>query len=319
MRLALRIAPQHSTQYADMAARLAEPELRASPLGPRIEAIDHATLGGAAYLIVRLDGDAPAELPPLSATSDAFELLDGPLLRPLEPARTPFLPPELAEARRYKGKTSEVFTRVLLNLALFACGHDPAKRLRVLDPLAGGGTTLFVALAAGHDAFGIEQVRKDVVTTAAFVRGFCREERIPHTEIRDARGRRRFRYELGPRDDPRHLVLVEGDTRNAPELLRDAPGGARFHAVVGDLPYGVQHPDDVRALLDEALPAWADILAPGGAVALAWNATRVPRADVAAAFERTPLQVRDDPPYDALAHRVDRVIKTRDVVVAVKY
>lgn len=318
MRLALRIAPQHSTQYADMAARLAEPELRASALAPRIRTLEHALLGGAPYLLVELDGDAPVDLPSLGATSDAFELLDGPLLRPLEPARAPYLPVELAEARRYKGKTSEVFTRVLLNVALFAGDHEPATRLRILDPLAGGGTTLFTALAAGHDAFGIEQVRKDVETTAAFVRGFCREERIPHIEIRDARGRRRYRYELGPREDRRHLVLVEGDTREAAELLRDVPGGARFHAVVADLPYGIRHPGDACGLLDEALPAWADVLLPGGTVALAWNATRVPRRDVVAAFEPTPLRVRDEPPYDALAHRVDRVIKTRDVVVAVK-
>src|SRR5258708_13545016 len=36
---------------------------------------------------------------------------------------------------------------------------------RSLDPLAGGGTTLFLALAAGYDAFGIEQQRRDVETT----------------------------------------------------------------------------------------------------------------------------------------------------------
>ena len=30
------------------------------------------------------------------------------------------------------------------------------------------------------------------------------------------------------------------------------------------------------------------------------------------------LEVRDDDPYSALAHQVDRVIKQRDVVVAVR-
>jgi SAM-dependent methyltransferase len=319
VQLALRIAPQHSTQYADMAARLAEPELRASPLGSRIARVEHATLGGSPYLLVDLDGDAAAaELPALGATSDAFELVDGTLLRPLDRTQAAYLPRELAEARRYKGKTSEVFTRVLLNLALFAGEHDDGPRLRVLDPLAGGGTTLFAALAAGHDSFGIELVRKNVETTAAFVREFCKEARIPHREIRDAKGRRRYRYELGPRDDQRHLVLIEGDSRQASELLRDAPGGARVHAVVGDLPYGIQHPGDVRALIDDALPAWQQVLVPGGALALAWNATRVPRAHVVAAFDRTGLRVLDEPPYDGLEHRVDRVIKSRDVVVAVK-
>src|SRR5262245_45836343 len=124
MRIALQIAPQHSTQYADMTAALAAPELLASPAGVHVEHAEHARLGGVAYLVATLRESArPEALMPvlsrLGATSTAFELLDGPLLRPLEPAFTPYVPVELAEARRYRGKTSEVFTRVLLNLALF--------------------------------------------------------------------------------------------------------------------------------------------------------------------------------------------------------
>jgi hypothetical protein len=34
--------------------------------------------------------------------------------------------------------------------------------------------------------------------------------------------------------------------------------------------------------------------------------------------QSTSLHVRNDPPYTALAHTVDRVIKKRDVLVAVK-
>jgi hypothetical protein len=34
--------------------------------------------------------------------------------------------------------------------------------------------------------------------------------------------------------------------------------------------------------LAEALPAWERLLLPGGALALAWNASRVPRARVVA-------------------------------------
>ena len=155
---------------------------------------------------------------------------------------------ELAEARRYKGKTSEVFSRVLLNLALFArrlprparpaaAGPRPARRA--------AGTTLFLALAAGHDAFGIELGKQNVETTAAFVREFCRESRIPHSEIHE-KAKRRYRFELGPRDDQRLLVLAEGDARAADAVLADVPGGARFHAIAADLPYGIQHTGTAR-------------------------------------------------------------------------
>jgi hypothetical protein len=303
-----------------MTARLAEPELRASPFGPHLVRVDRIELGGHPYLLVEAQDDAPvATLGRLAATVEAFELYDeidgmrGPFLRPLGEAAQAVLPRELAEARRYKGKTSEVFTRVLLNLALFAAGSP--QRARVLDPVAGGGTTLFVALALGHDAAGIEQSRRDVETTAAFVREYCQVGRIPYREERIAKGPRRFTIELGPRDDQRLLVLAEGDTRSADEVLRTIPGGARFHAVVGDLPYGIQHDGSAPALLAEALPAWTSVLLPGGALALSWDATRLPRERLTA-IVREQLDVLDEPPWNALAHRVDRVIKERDVLVA---
>jgi SAM-dependent methyltransferase len=324
VRLALRLAPQHTTQYADMTARLAEPELRASPLGPYVRGVELGTLGGRPYLVVDAADDAPlAELARLEATSEAFELLDevggvaGPFLRPLERGVVPVLPRELAEARRYKGKTSEVFTRVLLNLALFAAEAPGTARLRVLDPVAGGGTTLFAALALGHDAAGVERSRRDVETTATFVREFCREARISHREERIAKGPRRVTFELGPRDVPRTLVLAEGDACAADEVLRTIPGGARFHAVVGDLPYGIQHGGDPAALLRDALPAWSRVLLPGGALAVSWDATRLPRERLVE-VAREHLDVLDEAPWNALAHRVDRVIKQRDVVVARK-
>jgi SAM-dependent methyltransferase len=324
VRLALKLAPQHSTQYTELTARLAQPELAASPLGPFVRSVRTGLIGGHEYLLAEVEDGAPLHvLDRLAATSESFEHLDevggvpGPFLRPLGNGTTPFLPKELAEARRYRGKTSEVFTRVLLNLAVFASEKPLDARLRVLDPLAGGGTTLFAALALGHDAVGIEQSRKDVETTATFVKEFCREARIPHSEERIAKGPRRFTLELGDRTDPRLLVLAEGDTRKADEVLRTIAGGARFDLVVGDLPYGIQHDGGARELLAEACPAWSRVLSPGGVLAVSWDATRLPRADVVEIVAEH-FDVIDRPPYDDLAHRVDRVIKRRDVVVARK-
>lgn len=324
MQLALKLAPQHSTQYAEMTARLAEPELLASPLGPFVRSLRSGRLGGHEYLLAELADGAPlGVLDRLAATSECFEHHDevggvpGPFLRPLGNERTPFVPKELAEARRYRGKTSEVFTRVLLNLALFAADRPLDARLRILDPLAGGGTTLFAALALGHDAVGVEQSRKDVETTATFVKEFCREARIPHREERIAKGPRRFTLELGDRADPRLLVLAEGDTRKVDEVLRTIPGGARFDLIVADLPYGIQHDGGAYELLAEACPAWSRVLTAGGALAVSWDATRLPRPSVVATVAEH-FDVVDHPPYDELAHRVDRVIKRRDVVVALK-
>jgi len=335
MNIALKITPQRNTQYARMVANLAQPELLTSPLGDVLEAIQHITLAGQQYLLAQIDEEKiemqqmQEILGHLSAISEAYEYferiggVEGPFLRPIAPIFTPFVPMEMAEARRYRGKTNEIFTRVLLNVALFAGDYRNRynERLRILDPLCGGGTTLFIALVSGYDSFGIELDQQDVETTAVFVRQYLEGEHIRYKEI-DERGRkagRRFQFEVGEKGHTRHLVFVHGDTIEAQSHMREVVGGPRFHAIVGDLPYGIQHFAEVAALLNKALPVWENLLLPGGTVALAWNATRIERAEMVGLLElHTRLQIRNAPPYTDFAHPVDRVIKKRDIVVGVK-
>jgi hypothetical protein len=335
LKLVLKITPQRATQYANMTAVLAIPELLASPLRTIIGSVEPIKLAGQDYLLATIeDKDLDSVylrtiLARLGATSEAYEFFEqigdvsGPLLRPLTPLFTPFVPLEMAEARRYKGKTNEIFTRVLLNVAIFAGQYDkPATaRLRVLDPLAGGGTTLFLALAAGYDAFGIELERQDVETTAVFVRQYLEGEHIFFKEV-DERGRRagrRYQFEIGRKGNTRYLVLAHGDSREAAIHMREVPSGPHMHAIVGDLPYGIQHVAEISALLDRALPVWEQMLVPGGTMALSWNATRIDRAAmIDLLVQHTNLQVLDEPPYSQFAHTVDRVIKRRDILIAVK-
>ncbi|WP_376795339.1 hypothetical protein [Thermogemmatispora sp.] len=319
-----------------MVETLAEPELRASPLGPAIAELERRALGGQSYLLATIEEDKVERetclrlLAHLGTISEVYEYfaevagVEGPFLRPLALPWQPFISPEVAEVRRYKGKTNEIFTRVLLNVALFAGAYAGSReRLRILDPLAGGGTTLFVALAAGYDAFGIEQKRQDVETTAVFLRQYLSGEGITFREICERRrSGKRYQFEVRPegkRGEARLVVLVHGDSCEAPLHLREIPGGPRVHAIVGDLPYGIQHIGEIGELLGRALPAWVELLLPGGAIALAWNATRLPREEMCALVERySGLQTRNDPPYTQFGHTVDRVIKKRDLLVAVK-
>lgn len=338
MKLALKITPQRSTQYANMAQVLATPELLASPLGAMIAGIEPARLAGQEYVLVELKEElAEAELlaelalilPRLGATSEGYEYfarlgdIQGPLLRPIEPNFTPFVPLEMAEVRRYKGKTNELFTRVLLNMAIFAGAYREqfTGRLRVLDPLVGGGTTLFLALAAGYDAFGIEQNRQDVETTEVFIRQYLSSEHVSYKEL-DERGRkagRRYQFAVGPKKEPRYLVLIHGETAQAAQHMQEVPGGPRVHAVVGDLPYGIQHFGEIESLLKQALPTWERLLLPGATLALAWNATHIERGNMVQFVEsHTQLRVLNDPPYTQMEHTVDRVIKKRDVIIAIR-
>ena len=72
-------------------------------------------------------------------------------------------------------------------------------------------------------------------------------------------------------------------------------------------------------LLTESLPVWASLLAKGGALVFAWEATRFPRDRMLDLVESAcTLAACTESPYDRLGHRVDRVIKQRDILVAVR-
>jgi len=327
-RIAAQLAPQRSTQYSNLARDLAEAELRASPLGPDLGDVAMRNIAGQDYLAFTLPGPVTPEandaLARMAMLGSVFELFDaigdvqGPLLRPLPATYRAFVSPDMAATRRYKGKTNEAFTHFLCNMAKYAsdfCRDDWAT-LDVLDPLCGGGTTLFAALALGADVAGIDLDRTDIESTATFITQYCRENRLP-LAVKEERLRklnaRRWHFQIG-KDDVRRCLLAHGDARGTRELIA---GFGRPQLIVTDLPYGIQHMAPLRGLLGDCLPVWAELLAPGGAIAFSWDATRFTREEmVGLVAAAAPLEVVDRPPYDRLGHRVDRVIKRRDAIVA---
>lgn len=323
-----QIAPQRSTQYSALAQVLAPVELRLSAAGRLIEALEPVELGGQAYLKATLsealDEAIIHELGALAMTSAHFDYYAaigeqaGPWLKPIETHFAPAMLPELVMTRRYKGKTNEMFTQFMCNVARASSAFAtmPWHELRLLDPLAGGGTTLFTALMLGADVAGVEQSKDDVESTATFFTQYVREQGIA-CQIKEERLKklgRRWWFMLG-KEAKRQCIMACGETSQSAELLENVK---RFHLIVTDLPYGIQHRGGLDALLAEALPAWKALLLPGGAMAFAWDATRAPREDVIASVKAQGWTVCEQAPYDAMGHRVDRVIKNRDVLVAVR-
>ncbi len=330
IRLLAQIAPQRSTQYADLAHTLAQPELKLCPLGREMTRPTSLRLAGQSYVQFELPaepGEEQAdELGMLAATSAFFVYYErlgrvaGPLLRPIETHFEPAFPPDMVNTRRYRGKTNELLTHFMCNLARFSSGlaRRPWHTLRIFDPLAGGGTTLLTALTLGADAAGVERDEQDVESTAAFMKQYMREERIAcqEREERLKKVGRRWTLTLGkgrPDRQPQQCLLACGDTADSAALI----SGFKPHLIVADLPYGIQHRADIESLLIKSLPIWAGLLPPGGAMVLAWESHRLPRPDMIALIQaHSPLVVLNDPPYNALSHRVDRVIQERDVLAA---
>lgn len=328
--------PGHARVFFDDSGRIAEAELLACAGRMTVPARDIAAdeLEGLHCLTF----SAPAPLPPrdialLSRLSFSYALFlrRGDLLLPQRLPEPPLFDGGLSSMLKYSGKTSEMFTRLLLNMALAATDFDPLDRLELLDPMCGKGTTLFEAVTAGHYATGLDIAAKPVQEAAAFFRQYLERGRYKHSYERQRPGPNQklypcqahvfaFARDRQGMEDPGRLTAAAGDARHADRLF----GKARFHAVCADLPYGVQH-GSVRggrggtrnpaALVAECLPAWTGALKPGGVIALSWNTFLLSRGQLGSVLEQGGLRVVSGPGYHGLEHRVDQAIR-RDLIVA---
>ncbi|WP_058235537.1 TRM11 family SAM-dependent methyltransferase [Devriesea agamarum] len=370
------LAPSHNRVYAQAAPTLALAEATAvirAQVPELTAAVDLVEIAGINYLRVGVGGDATSRsgLEPNSTSPGnlrhALSNLSGtyalfrresqgqgtlPTLTPIERDAAEIHPSELVTQQKYPGKTNEQFTHLLLNVTAAATDRPQdlaARRLRVLDPMCGRGTTLNLALRLGLSPLGADIDRKDFEAYRTFLVTWLRSQRMKHTA--DTTRLTHQRKVLGSRLDvsfaPDKAAWKAGQTQSltyfgcsTTELGRWLPAG-KMDAIIADLPYGVQHgahggsaaqPGSTRAttmsqpntsrwnrkpldLLDEALPVWRTLLRRGGALGLAVNLHTAAHRDVHAVLTRHGLRPVGE--TGRFRHRVDASID-RNIVIAVR-
>jgi hypothetical protein len=337
------LLPSANRVYTDASARLAQAELEILSLvmpGSGIGAISAATIGGVPYITFEapaLDERSTAFLANLSAGYALFETR-GELLKPVPLQPLDRYDDDLITIQKYQGKTNEQFTKLLLNVTVLSSAFADdmlSRKLTVLDPLCGRGTTLNQALTYGFDATGVDLDQKDFEAYAAFIKTWLKRKRIKHHCEYDGPVRRdgkvvakRLRISMAPSRDAyksgatQLLDVVNADTTRAAEFVRPATADV----LVTDAPYGVQHGSRTTAqglarkpldLLAAAVPVWATLVRPGGAVGIAWNTLVAKREDIASILADAGLRVAEDRPYQAFRHRVDQAI-VRDIIIGHK-
>ncbi len=347
-RYAFLVLPSHNRVYADAAPALARAELAVLAAALPDAVIDpgsvaETAIGGVPYVTFEAGELSPRDADVLANLSALYALFEvaGDLLRPVPLRRLDRYDDDLLTILKYPGKTNEQFTKLLLNVTLASsvfAAEAGSRRLTVLDPLCGRGTTLNQALMYGFDALGADLDARDVEAYAVFIQRWLKDKRLKHQADfspvrRDRRvvARRLTAQFAATRDeykagDLQRLDVVETDTARIVEFFRKESADL----VVADLPYGVQHgsrgPGSQGAgtlargpldLLRSAAPAWVKALRPGGALGISWNTHVARREDAADALAAAGLQVLDGERYRAFRHRVDQAI-TRDILVARK-
>ncbi|WP_197034611.1 TRM11 family methyltransferase [Glycomyces sp. NRRL B-16210] len=339
-RYAMLLAPSANRVYARDAPRMTSAEIGVFAdrlLDGRVENLEATAIAGIPYLVFEASDLSDRDLRCLANLSALYALfkVHGPMLEPVALRRLDRYDDDLVTILKYTGKTNEQFTRLLLNVtaaAAISADRYLEGSLRVLDPMAGRGTTLNQAVMFGWDASGVEIDKRDFEAYAAFIQRWLKSKSLKHRAEqsrlkREGRslGQRlkvefaasKERYRAG---EVQSLEMVNADTLDSAKVFRKRS----FDLVVADAPYGVRHAavNTARALsrspgelLEAAIPGWAELLRSGGALGLSWNTLVLPREELEAMLAGAGLDVVDDEPYLGFAHRVDQAIN-RDLVVA---
>ena len=343
MQYAILANPGHNRVYFSASQQLSLGELALA--GARFQAGFHSPaveeIGGVPYYTFATDTAlTEADYAILSRLSFCYAMFacKGEGLIPINKTGPRFFEAGLSTILKYSGKTNELFTRALLNVALYASDFYGAEEIHLLDPVAGKGTTLFEGLQLGYKVSGIEIGGKAVQEATAYFKRYLQTEKYKHSYKKErlSGANKSFRstihqFTFAPDKDAFKdskqsgaLTMVEGDSRYADQMFAKSS----FHIIAGDLPYGVAHGNvtnekqtsltrNPSELLAACLPAWRRVLKSGGALALAWNSLVLSRADMEKILAEHGLVVQNQPPYDQFAHQVDNSIR-RDIVVGQK-
>lgn len=345
MTYAILINPGHNRVYFETSFSLSAPEfnIAAQKMSAACTGARHQKLFGADYLTFNADGrltDADVEIiAGLSFTYALFmvEALDGggPCFTPIDITRDHFVDNSISSILKYTGKTNEVFTRMLINIAYYS--QNNTEGIKLLDPVAGKGTTLYEGLIKGFDSYGVEIGDKAVREAYHYLKKYFESARYKFEQgvLRVSGPGRSFTAQkytfkaAHTKDDfkagrVKDAELIAGNSMYANKFYKKD----YFDIIVGDLPYGVQHGNvtnekqssltrNPAELLGACLPAWLDVLKPGGAIVLAWNSNVLPRKKMEQIFAARGLSILDGDDYLRLGHRVDQSIY-RDVIAAHK-
>jgi len=318
--------PAHSRVYFAEAARMAAAELEACTQKMNLGLSNIREMQLASMPALAAEAEQPlseaalGQLMRLSFVYGIFETAENDLLRPLNACPGYALGEEMSAMLKYSGKTNERFTRLMINLALFASDFIPGQLLHVLDPMCGKGTTLMEAMILGHQATGCELLRPSAHEAEVFIQKYFEHARIIHkktpsrvslpegknvadiVDILYAHDRATFK------EEPRKATIIKADTRHLGRIMKKKS----VHLLVTDLPYSVQHDaHELEHMLKRAAPVWLSLLRPGAGIAISFNTLTLRRAVLEGILQSAGFTIVGQP----LEHRVEQAI-VRDVVVA---
>ncbi len=309
-KIAIQISPEAKGAYFADYLHAAQQELT-KVLGDI--STTYTNIGPLEYFVVEDDGVNPHKLTQLSFTQGLYEM-EGDLLRPL-PLQADFrLHDDFVFGSKFKGKTNERLTQMLINVGLAEIGAAPGDNVKLLDPMCGRATTLLWAMRYGINGRGIEQDPNCITDIQRNLGKWTKIHRQKHklplgsTGGKEKKSSARF---IDFNAEGCSMRVAVGDAREADQILNNE----KFDLLVCDLPYGVQHATTKNtrnplAVIRQCVEPWKKCLKKNGAVILAYNRNNPKRDALAAVFEQGGFETGS---FSA-AHRMSESI-VRDVII----
>lgn len=308
-KLAIQISPEAKSAYFSDYINVAEQELR-YVIGDI--AFTMMQKGSLTFFVLAEGALNLNKLLKLSFVQGLYSVEDE-LLRPLDISPDFRLHEDFVFGSKFKGKTNERLTQMLINLGLATIGKDSTEGVSVLDPMCGRATTLLWAMRYGIKARGIEQDAKALEDIQRNLKKWTKLHRQKH-KISDGfigaskkSGNKFIEFNA----DDSNMRVVIGDSRQADQIFKKE----KFDLIVSDLPYGIQHTTvnksrDPISVIEQSISAWKSCLKQKGVIVLAFNSNNPKREALIQLFEQEGF---DALPFSA-PHRMSESI-VRDILI----
>ena len=310
--IAILVSPLAKGAYFNDYLEVAQAELHAAlPQQPA----SYRRFGMLDFLLVDVPDKALPRLTELSFVQGLFRL-EGESLTPLPLSPDFKLHDNFVYGSKFKGKTNELLTQLLINIGLQQLGNHERSTVKLLDPMCGRATTLLWAMRYGLDAYGIERDAKALDDVRQIIKKWCKVQRQKH-QLKEGvigktnrKGAGRF---IDFNAEGSRMRMVTGDAADSDRLFKQ-----KFDLIVSDLPYGIQHNgSDGRynplEMIKGCAPAWYRSLKQNGVMVLAFNSYQPKRQALLDALTGQGLEAM---PFSA-PHRMSESI-IRDIVVLQK-
>jgi 16S rRNA G966 N2-methylase RsmD len=310
-KIALQISPEAKSAYFSDYKQVALEELN-YVLGDI--PVEHFAIGPLEFFELEYHEALLENILRLSFTQGLYEI-NGDALKPLNLSPKFNLHEDFVFGSKFRGKTNERLTQLLINTGLATIGKDKTNELNLLDPMCGRATSLLWAARYGFKkAHGIELDPKALPDIHRNLKKWTKLHRQKH-KLADGFIGNPNRQNLGKFlnftvcDTTMRVVI--GDARNTETLFKKE----KFDLIISDLPYGVQHfTNDLTrnplAVISECVLPWKNSLKKHGAIVLAFNANCPTRDALNACFTEQGFHLN----HFAAEHRMSESI-VRNVAI----